>query len=149
MSQHLFIEPADVLILRANQLFGDAGSYGQTQVLPWPSVMAGALRSALLAHDGWDLQAFASGERPHPAIGTPQPLLRPSSHGHRRRPDAHTGTHRRHGPGSNRPSYPRHAARHSARLAAYPWPPLGGLRGRPNRAVSRADREPHTRYGPS
>lgn len=71
MSQYLFIEPADILILRANKLFDDAGSYGETQVLPWPSVVAGALRSALLSHAGWDLDAFANNRAPHPALGTP------------------------------------------------------------------------------
>jgi len=74
MSQYLFIEPTDILILRTNKLFGDSGSYGETQVLPWPSVMAGALRSALLARDDWDLQEFATGNEPepHPHIGTPE-----------------------------------------------------------------------------
>lgn len=70
-TQTVFLEPLDVLILRGNKLFGDAGSYGESLVPPWPSVAAGALRSHLLAHDGTDLAAFARGEVPHPTLGTP------------------------------------------------------------------------------
>jgi len=70
MSTH-FIEPLDVLILRGNKLFGDAGSYGESLLPPWPSVAAGALRSWLLVHDGVDLPAFAGGHVKHPTLGTP------------------------------------------------------------------------------
>lgn len=70
-TQHFFIEPLDVLLLRGNQLFGDAGSYGDSQMPPWPSVAAGALRSHLLAADRVDLAAFAEGKHAHPALGTP------------------------------------------------------------------------------
>jgi CRISPR-associated protein Cmr3 len=66
-----FIEPMDVLFLRGNRLFGDPGSYGESQVLPWPSVAAGALRSRILADEGVDLVAFADGKVNHPALGTP------------------------------------------------------------------------------
>jgi CRISPR-associated protein Cmr3 len=66
----IFIEPLDVLVLRGNKLFGDPGSYGESLVPPWPSVAAGAIRSAILAQDG-DLLAFARGEWRHPAVGTP------------------------------------------------------------------------------
>jgi CRISPR-associated protein Cmr3 len=66
----LFIEPLDVLVLRGNKLFGDPGSYGESLVPPWPSVAAGAVRSALLSRDG-DPAAFARGEWRHPALGTP------------------------------------------------------------------------------
>ncbi|MBK7251276.1 MAG: type III-B CRISPR module-associated protein Cmr3 [Gammaproteobacteria bacterium] len=48
---HRFIEPLDVLVLRANKLFGDAGTYGEALVPPWPSVAAGALRSRMMADD--------------------------------------------------------------------------------------------------
>jgi len=72
MSQYIFIEPHDVLILRGNKLFGAAGSYGESQVLPWPSVVAGAIRSALLAESGHDFEAFAAGTAEHPQLGTPQ-----------------------------------------------------------------------------
>lgn len=70
--QHRFIEPLDVLFLRGNKLFGAAGSYGESLVPPWPSVAAGALRSAMLAREGIDLAAFARGELPHPSLGTPK-----------------------------------------------------------------------------
>lgn len=70
--QALFIEPLDVLFLRGNKLFGDPGSYGESLVPPWPSVAAGAIRSALLAHKRIDLQAFAAGRVPDPELGTPE-----------------------------------------------------------------------------
>ncbi|HHN67471.1 MAG TPA: type III-B CRISPR module-associated protein Cmr3 [Thermopetrobacter sp.] len=66
-----FIEPVDVLFLRGNKLFGDPGSYGESQIPPWPSAVAGAIRASLLARDSIDLQRFARGEERHPAIGTP------------------------------------------------------------------------------
>lgn len=66
-----FIEPLDVLFLRGNQLFGEAGSYGEALMPPWPSVAAGALRSRILAGDGIDLTAFAAGSIAHPQLGTP------------------------------------------------------------------------------
>jgi CRISPR-associated protein Cmr3 len=66
----VFIEPLDVLVLRGNKLFGDPGSYGESLVPPWPSVAAGAIRSAILARDG-DPFAFAAGEWKHPTLGTP------------------------------------------------------------------------------
>ncbi len=70
MSWH-FIEPVDVLFLRGNKLFGDPGSYGESQIPPWPSAAAGAIRANLLARDGIDFQRFARGEEAHPAVGTP------------------------------------------------------------------------------
>lgn len=48
---HRFLEPLDVLFLRGNKLFGDAGSYGEALIPPWPSVAAGALRSQMMADD--------------------------------------------------------------------------------------------------
>ena len=66
-----FIEPLDVLFLRGNKLFGDPGSHGESLVPPWPSVAAGALRSMMLAADGFDLAAFARGVVSHPTLGTP------------------------------------------------------------------------------
>ncbi len=68
----LFIDPLDVLFLRGNKLFGDPGSFGEALVPPWPSVAAGAIRSALLAHKRVDLQDFASGSIQDPELGTPQ-----------------------------------------------------------------------------
>lgn len=70
MNAH-FLEPIDVLSLRGNRLFGDAGSYGESMIPPWPSAAAGAIRSAILARDGVDLSAFARGEAEHPSLGTP------------------------------------------------------------------------------
>ena len=68
---HTFIEPLDVLFLRGNKPFGDPGSFGESQVLPWSSVAAGAIRSLLLTQDGIDPAAFARGDAPHAALGTP------------------------------------------------------------------------------
>lgn len=70
-TRHHFIEPLDVLFLRGNKLFGDPGSFGQSLVPPWPSTLAGALRSHLLALAGFDPASFARGETAHPALGTP------------------------------------------------------------------------------
>ena len=61
MSLSFFIEPLDVLYLRANKLFGEPGSYGESLVPPWPSVAAGAIRSALLVRRGYNLSDFAEG----------------------------------------------------------------------------------------
>jgi CRISPR-associated protein Cmr3 len=69
--QTVFIEPLDVLVLRGNKLFGDPGSYGESLVPPWPSVAAGAIRSALLAQKGLDLSQFAAGLVADPELGTP------------------------------------------------------------------------------
>jgi len=69
-----FIDPLDVLFLRGNKLFGDPGSYGESLVPPWPSVVAGALRSRILTDDHVDLAAFAAGKVQHPTLGTPTAL---------------------------------------------------------------------------
>lgn len=69
MTDRFLIEPRDVLILRGNKLFGDPGSYGESLIPPWPSLVAGALRSALLVHDGVDPAAFGRGDADHPTIG--------------------------------------------------------------------------------
>ena len=37
----LFLEPHDVLYLRGNKLFGDAGAHGEALMPPWPSMAAG------------------------------------------------------------------------------------------------------------
>jgi CRISPR-associated protein Cmr3 len=65
-----FIEPLDVLFLRGNKLFGDPGSFGEALVPPWPSAVAGALRSRMLVDAGIDPAAFARGEASHEALGT-------------------------------------------------------------------------------
>ena len=66
-----FLQPLDLLYLRGNHLFGDAGSFGAALMPPWPSVFAGALRSHLLSSTGTDLAAFARGDVNHPVLGTP------------------------------------------------------------------------------
>ncbi|MEI6303773.1 MAG: type III-B CRISPR module-associated Cmr3 family protein [Betaproteobacteria bacterium] len=45
----LFLEPLDVLYLRGNKLFADAGAHGEALMPPWPSLAAGAIRSRLMA----------------------------------------------------------------------------------------------------
>ena len=71
MTASHFIEPLDVLFLRGNRLFGEPGSYGESLVPPWPSVAAGALRSALLAHKRIDPVAFGEGAVEDDELGTP------------------------------------------------------------------------------
>lgn len=69
--QFAFLEPVDVLLLRGNRGYGEAGCYGESYAPPPPSVIAGALRSRILLDDAADLSAFAQGRLRHPAIGTP------------------------------------------------------------------------------
>lgn len=71
MTAYAFIQPLDVLFLRGNRLFGNPGSYGESLMPPWPSAVAGALRSHRLAQDGIELAAFAKGQVRHPELGTP------------------------------------------------------------------------------
>jgi len=68
-----FISATDVLMPRGNRAFGSAGEHGSAQSMPWPSVFAGALRSALLAADGDALRAFPRrpAGRLGDVIGTP------------------------------------------------------------------------------
>lgn len=61
MSDTLFIEPLDVLVLRGNKLFTDAGSHGEALMPPWPSVAAGALRSRMLVDSNIAPADFAAG----------------------------------------------------------------------------------------
>ena len=67
----VFIEPVDILALRSNKLFGAPGSFGESVVPPWPSVAAGALRSALLVQRSYDFGAFGRGEIEDEELGTP------------------------------------------------------------------------------
>lgn len=60
MTEYRFIEPLDVLYLRGNKLFGDAGAHGEALIPPWPSLAAGALRSRMLADHQVDFAAFAN-----------------------------------------------------------------------------------------
>ena len=71
MTAYRFLQPLDVLFLRGNKLFGDPGSFGESLVPPWPSAAAGALRSRMLADEGVDPAAFATGDVRHSTLGTP------------------------------------------------------------------------------
>ena len=50
-TRYYFIEPVGVLMLRGNRSFGADGEHGEALLPPWPSLFAGAFRSALLAGD--------------------------------------------------------------------------------------------------
>ncbi|MDQ6951761.1 MAG: type III-B CRISPR module-associated Cmr3 family protein [Mariprofundales bacterium] len=72
----LWITPVDLLYLRGNKLFGEAGDDAQATMPPWPSLAAGAIRSRMLVDGKIDLAAFAKGEvslppNLHAALGTP------------------------------------------------------------------------------
>ncbi len=59
MTVYRFIRPVDVLFLRGNRLFGAAGGdHAEPLMPPWPSLVAGALRSQMLAAAGVPLGAF-------------------------------------------------------------------------------------------
>lgn len=57
--QTRLIKPLDVLMLRGNQSFGEAGEHGKSSMPPSPSVLSGALRSFWLAQSNIDMQKFA------------------------------------------------------------------------------------------
>ena len=57
---YYFVEPLDVLMLRGNRSFGAAGEHGEALLPPWPSLFAGAFRSALLADDARRLAEFVA-----------------------------------------------------------------------------------------
>lgn len=76
MTDTVFLQPLDVLYLRGNKLFGDAGSYGEAMMPPWPSLAAGAIRSRMMADANADFGSFAQGQRLgddalHQTLGTP------------------------------------------------------------------------------
>jgi len=62
MSIALWIQPLDVLYLRGNKLFGEAGDDATAQMPPWPSVAAGAIRSRMLVDAKVSLHKFAHSE---------------------------------------------------------------------------------------
>lgn len=75
----LFLEPLDVLYLRGNQHFGSAGSHGAALMPPWPSLVAGAIRSRLMA-EGETLDTLAGFRLSHFGLarleaGAAHPLL--------------------------------------------------------------------------
>jgi len=67
MTAYYFVQPLDVLMLRGNKGFGDAGEHGEAVMPPWPSLFAGAFRSALLSGDAGRLAQFV-------ALGTSRDL---------------------------------------------------------------------------
>ena len=70
-AEYRVLIPLDVLYLRGNRLFGEAGSHAEPQMPPWPSVFAGALRSLMLVQQNVDLEKFSRGEIAHDILGTP------------------------------------------------------------------------------
>jgi CRISPR-associated protein Cmr3 len=60
--EYRFAQPLDVLYLRGNRLFGEAGEHAEAVMPPWPSLFAGALRSRMLVDRGVDLARFAKGQ---------------------------------------------------------------------------------------
>lgn len=69
MTRYYFVQPLDVLMIRGNKNFGDAGQHGEAVMPPWPSLFAGAFRSALLGKDAAQLARFAHGEKLPGALG--------------------------------------------------------------------------------
>jgi CRISPR-associated protein Cmr3 len=69
MTTYYFVQPLDVLMIRGNKSFGDAGQHGEAVMPPWPSLFAGAFRSALLGKAAAQLARFANGEKLPGALG--------------------------------------------------------------------------------
>lgn len=74
--EYRFLEPVDVLYLRGNKLFGDAGAHGEALMPPWPSLAAGGLRSRMLVDAGCDPRDYGSHRTDPPGVlksvlGTP------------------------------------------------------------------------------
>ena len=67
-TNYYFVEPLDVLMIRGNKSFGGDGQHGEAVMPPWPSLFAGAFRSALLGNDAQMLSRFV-------AVGTDKALL--------------------------------------------------------------------------
>lgn len=66
---YYFVEPLDVLMFRGNKSFGGAGQHGEAVMPPWPSLFAGAFRSALLADDPRILTEFITISTRHGLTG--------------------------------------------------------------------------------
>lgn len=64
----LFLEPLDVLYLRGNKHFADAGAHGEALMPPWPSLAAGAIRSRLIA-EGETVHTLADFRLTHFGLG--------------------------------------------------------------------------------
>jgi len=75
MTEFHFLQPLDVLYLRGNRLFADASTPGEAIMPPWPSMVAGALRSQLLVSNDVDSGQFADGaqltDKLAKSLGTP------------------------------------------------------------------------------
>ncbi len=76
MTEYRFIEPVDVLYLRGNKLFGGPGDHGEALMPPWPSTVAGSLRTLILSqHGGISFSEYRNGSSPLGAaadvLGTP------------------------------------------------------------------------------
>lgn len=66
MSKLLFIEPYDIFMPRGNSHWGvNSGDYGQIQMLPTPSIFAGAIRSFIAVHDADAFEAIKKGNLPN------------------------------------------------------------------------------------
>lgn len=72
-TNYYFIEPLDVLMVRGNKSFGGDGQHGEAVIPPWPSLFAGAFRSALLGNDAQMLSRFV-------AVGTDKALSTDARH---------------------------------------------------------------------
>ena len=59
-TNYYFVEPLDVLMVRGNKSFGGDGQHGEAVMPPWPSLFAGAFRSALLSNDAQILSRFVA-----------------------------------------------------------------------------------------
>ncbi len=66
-TNYYFVEPLDILMVRGNKSFGGDGQHGEAVMPPWPSLFAGAFRSALLGNDAQMLSRFV-------AVGTDKAL---------------------------------------------------------------------------
>jgi len=77
MTSCYFIRPLDIVSARGNRSFGASGEYGEVSMPPWPSLFAGALRSAMLGRDSKALSEFVR-DNSQPAgplgevLGTPE-----------------------------------------------------------------------------
>lgn len=66
MTKYLAIDPVDVLALRGNRLFSDG--HGEVHMPPWPSVLAGAIRTRILADRGVSFSDLRAGTLADPAV---------------------------------------------------------------------------------
>ncbi len=58
MTFYYAIEPLEPITFRGNRNFGSSADHGGSAMPPWPSVFAGALRSAILGHNPVALAAY-------------------------------------------------------------------------------------------